>query len=173
MNKRGQFFLVGAFVIVGIILGLSASVNFAEVQQDREYFYDQAREVEQETKKIMDYGVFYNKDVLSTTSDFLFEYNEQIGQDDALFIYKADEPALQVYALYFEESNIGSVSLLGGTATVPVNKNTAKVVNVVVDGENIIAYMDGREYKFELREGYNLFYALSKEEEDERLVAVG
>lgn len=179
MNKRGQFFLVAAFVIVGIILGLTSTINYTKLQQDRESFYDQAEEVEHETKQVIDYGVYYSKDTRKTVTDFLYTYKDQIGQDDALFIYKSD---LDFYALFFDETNIGSISLLGGTANscgqnckvIPINKKTGKEIQVIVDGNKILAEIDGRKHVFIAREGYNLFYSLSKDEDGgERLVASG
>jgi len=60
MEKRGQFYLIGAAIIILVVLGLITVVNKAIVQPRPVGFFDLSEDYEAETSKVVDYGV-YNK----------------------------------------------------------------------------------------------------------------
>ena len=45
MNKRGQFFLIAAIIIVGVVVGLASVVNTVRVGGQNEAFYKLAEEI--------------------------------------------------------------------------------------------------------------------------------
>ncbi len=172
MNERGQFFLVATFIIIGVLLGLTTIVNYVNVKESKEYFYDLAKEVGDENKELMDYSAYSEENVLDLTSDFLFNYSDYIGSDQFISVYGNSS---DLYGMHFKEESLGVVGIdTGGEwVTVPVQRKTGKEANVSLQGEEIKVIIDNSTHTFEMKKGYNFFYIVIKEDEDEVLVAEG
>ncbi len=172
MNERGQFFLVATFIIIGVLLGLTTIVNYVNVKENKEYFYDLAREVGDENKELMDYSAYSEENVLDLTSDFLFNYSDYIGSDQFISVYGNSS---DLYGMHFKEESLGVVGIdTGGEwVTVPVQRKTGKEANVSLQGEEVKVIIDNSTHTFEMKKGYNFFYIVIKEDEDEVLVAEG
>ncbi|PIN89572.1 hypothetical protein COU60_03100 [Candidatus Pacearchaeota archaeon CG10_big_fil_rev_8_21_14_0_10_34_76] len=174
MNKRGQFFLIAALVIVGVLIGLSVVVNEVIVKEDKEYFYDISSEVGYETKRVMDFGEYRDGfESKELTSRFLFDYVNYIGQDPVIFIYGN---STDVSAFVFQEQDVGSIGLnTGEEKIIPIQKRKdgGKEANVLVKNGKVSIEIDSVNHEFEMNEGNNLFYIIMREENDEKLVAEG
>ncbi|MCH7525503.1 MAG: DEAD/DEAH box helicase family protein [Bacteroidetes bacterium] len=166
MNKRGQFFLIAAVVIVGIVISLSQVANSVKVNDDDKAFYDLSEEIGFETKRVLDYGVFNSKNLDDLTKDFLVKYKDYIAQEEVLFIY-GDTNNLQ--ALFFESEVIGSVGISTGanrTITIKQTSTSTTKANVVVTGNSATVIINGIDYRFELKQGQNFFLVIIKDEND-------
>ena len=109
-NKRGQFFLLAAFVIIGIVVGLSVVSNSATVNEEDKAFYDLAEEIGFETKQVINFGVYneqFEQDVL--VEDFLVEYADYIAQERVLFVYGDNSDISALYFIY--DDNAGGFSI--------------------------------------------------------------
>ena len=174
MNKRGQFFLIAAVIISALIISLATAVNFVNVEDDNEAFYDLADEVKFETKRVLDYGVFNpSQDTLELTRSFLLEYATYISQEQVVFLYGDRDGVIR--ALAFEEQS-GHVGINTGT---PVS-GTVSVSDLVgreaeIERQNGIVNVKINEvvYDFNLKEGQNFFFVIIKEQDDEKFVAKG
>lgn len=175
-NKRGQFFLIAAAVIVTIIIGSTTIVNSVKVKDSNEHFYDLSREINFETKQVLDYGVFNDfGDIESLIKGFLFQYANYIRQEQVVFIY-GDKNSLN--ALVFEETMLGSIGLSSGVSTSIediVGNVFADVTIQDIDSDSEIDVVTIRinniDYDFNLREGENFFLVIIKEEDGEKFVA--
>lgn len=58
MKKRGQFYLVAALVIIGLVIGLSAVYNTIKVSQEDKTIYFLYEEVNTESSRVIDQGVY-------------------------------------------------------------------------------------------------------------------
>lgn len=178
MNKRGQFFIVVAMIIVSVIAGLSGVVNYAESSEGDEKVYDLSKEIDFETKRVVDWGVFNEEELEQLTSGFLEEYSEYIGEDDAIFIF-GDENELN--ALHFTLEGVGSVGLETGENSPPkridINRRTKEEAEVRVSsgrrsGERKVSVIiDEKDYSFNLKdEQKNFYFIIKKIKGDEEYV---
>lgn len=180
MNKRGQFFLMAAFIIVGIIAGLASVVNVATVNPDRTGFYDLSREVGYETKYLVDYGVYNSYDENAKDElvrNFLEKYSDYIGQDRAVFLY-GDRNGMT--ALYFASLVQGVVGIetqeINGVLFIPIGGIAGEEVQAEItdSGEDFVSVkIDGTDYTFQLRPGENFFSVIIKIEGGEQFVSSG
>ena len=60
-QKKGQFFLIAALVIVVIILGLASIQVSTKVSKENVRIYDLTNEIDLEGKSVVDHGVFADK----------------------------------------------------------------------------------------------------------------
>ena len=87
MNKGGQFFLIAAIVAVGALFGLTAALNTVVAGSSQKPFYSLSNEIGFETKRVIDYGVYYDQNTETLIEDFLLKYKDYIADEKALFIF--------------------------------------------------------------------------------------
>jgi hypothetical protein len=63
-QKRGQFFILAAVIIVSVIVGISVYSNKVLFQDSRGGVYSLKQEVSQETSNVIDYGLYKRDDKL-------------------------------------------------------------------------------------------------------------
>lgn len=175
MNKRGQFFIVAALVIIAAIAGLGTVANYAKSGQKTDRFFDLSSEVNFETKRVLDYGVYNADETEGLISDFLYKYSDYIGQEEVIFVYGDKEGLFK--ALVFNESSVGSIGLTTGlNRDIPIQRRTGRTADVNVvesDGANerIVVSINEISYTFDLREGQNFFFVIIKDQEGDTLVS--
>ncbi|NCN99032.1 hypothetical protein COU62_01355 [Candidatus Pacearchaeota archaeon CG10_big_fil_rev_8_21_14_0_10_35_219] len=180
MNKRGQFFILAAIIVIAIVSGLAGIANYASAGSEQEAFYDLSREVGFETKRVLDWGVFNEENVDVLTEGFLYEYANYIAteREEVLFVY-ADEESLEIEALIFLEESVGRIGLDTGSNRdkgIQINRRTGKEVEeVFVDNiqKKVTVRIDGIDYTSHLTKGQNIFFVIIKEVDGERYVATG
>ncbi len=60
LGKRGQFFLIAALVISGILIGFASLYNVAHTPKEDNSVYDLSSELNYENSQVIDQGVFTN-----------------------------------------------------------------------------------------------------------------
>ena len=177
MNKRGQFFLFAAFVVIAILSGLATIATEAKVNNKQTQFYDLSNEIGDETKHVIDYGVYNQQNTDTLLSSFLTDYASYIAQEETIFIYGN---ASGVKALVFQNINSGSVGIatydgISGTPiSVPIQEIEEKDAQVSIEqGNNIVIKINEIKYQFNLLEGQNFYFVIIKNTNGERIVAQG
>lgn len=171
-NKRGQFFLIAAIIVVGLIIGFASAVNSVNVRNNNEAFYDLADQVGFEIDRVLDYGVYNQQDTLELAKNFLEDYTDNLALEQAVFIYGNLN---EVRALYFSEIE-GSVGINTGTAingVVTIRDWAGWESEVRRDNGKVIININGVEYISELRPGENFYFIITKYEDGEIFVAKG
>lgn len=171
MNKRGQFFLVAAIIIVGMVIGLAAIVNTAKTNPEDETFESLSKEISYETKQVIDYGVYNNLPVEDLTTSFLANYSLSLADEEALFIFgqKSDPKAL----FFSGSENVGSVSLgsPGSQVSVSITSAGTSEAEVEISGDEAKVNINNIDYSFKMKEGENFHAIIIKNEGGERIVA--
>ena len=172
MNKRGEFFLIAAVVIVGIIITLGAiNISTKAPAKDNTAFYDLSREIDYESNKLIDYGVYKSKDpsaIGSSVLSFVANYSAANPDTDLLIVY-GNKDNIQI-SLY-DKTATGEISVGGAISqqssrmpTVPQYEQEGSSLTVQLDSETNLT--------FELQPiGENFFIVLKKQAGEETLVA--
>ncbi|MCW8965383.1 MAG: hypothetical protein OQK82_01655 [Candidatus Pacearchaeota archaeon] len=171
MNRKGQFYLLSAIVIISIIIGFSAISTYTK-KTDTVRVFDLGDELEIESSNVLDYGT-YNADEIDDLDEFLKnfteEYAEYVGEDTEIaFIFgnAADENATVVN---YEEIVIGDIEIGSSTITSTqrvTNESSAYITSN--EGENIITiYFKGISYDMNLNPGENFYFVISQRVGDE------
>ena len=170
-NKRGQFFLIAAIIIVGLIIGLATTVNSVRVGDENKAFFDQAEEVKYEGDRVFDYGVYKEEDTDLLIQEFIETYANYIAPEEFLAIYGNEN---DLTGLRFTNNDIGSVGInTGGIPTeITIQEIIGQIAEVTVDNEGkVIVEIDGIKYEFKLRKGENFFVLIRKNLNNEKFVA--
>lgn len=178
MNKGGQFFLIAAIVAVGALFGLTAALNTVVAGSSQKPFYSLSNEIGFETKRVIDYGVYYDQNTETLIEDFLLKYKDYIADEKALFIFGDWQGNLR--GLHFTNAGAGGLGVsaggLPGTIQVDLSLATEATVEPCPDGSgHVCVSIEGIDavYEFDPQPGQNFFFVIVKEENDERFVATG
>lgn len=175
MNKKGQFFLIAAIVIVGIIITLSAiNISTKTPAKENTAFYDLSKEIAFESNKLIDYGVYQYRGQTSpapSVTSLVANYSAVNPDTDMLFIY-GNRTALTI--LLYNKTSLGTESFGTGGAPVGINieTRTPTTPGYLIEGNNVTVQLGGiAPLTFELQPGENFFIVLKKEAGEETLVA--
>ena len=172
MNKRGQFYIIAAVIVVGIVVGLSSTVNSAVVGGEREQFYDLADEINYETKQVIDYGVFNSLEIDNLLIGFLGKYADYISKEQVLFLV-GDSADVNAYSFATQEAGGLGLILTSNPSSITIQEIGSVTAEVSLDPDLgiVTATVEGIDYIFNLEEGENFFFVIIQTEEEERFVA--
>lgn len=115
MNKRAQFFLLVAVIIVAVVISLGITANQAIVSREPIDFYDFSYEVKVEIGEVIDYGIYSDFDDDAKIDEFVDLLSESIADRD---------PTAEFVIIY-------------GDSISGVNVRNEREDPIIVDGEEI------------------------------------
>lgn len=172
-DKRGQFYLLGAIVIIIVIIGFAAVSNYAKKRTTSE-IYDIKEELGIESGKVLEYGTTPGN--IDVTENFTEQYETYAGADKEIyFIFGNIEEGITVITYDEKESEISLVveGKIGQQVLNPVLIKETKTpyyvedegvykVDIKTDEENV--------YTFELNPGENFYFIISQAIGEEEFV---
>lgn len=179
MKKRGQFYLIAAVVIVAIILGLSSVTNYIITKRKPVKFYDLSSELNEESVRVVDYGVYNEEDIPKIIENFTDEYFIEYAEEkekgtELVFVYGNKD---NVTVATYTSEQTGEISINYGATTfvhTGLDKyvaNRTSFVPELVEGEyRVRVYILGVEYDFKLQEGENFLFVMAKKTEEETYI---
>jgi len=169
MNKKGQFYLLAAIIIITLIVGFATVSNYAKKKSSVKV-YDLKDELNIESGKVLEYGTF--SEGQDKTKEFAAKYADYAGENKKLYFIYGDSQQIYIQGFGVET---GSVSLTGpltgqGGASSGVTTHGETTGNLTPKtGQTTIAVsLEGFDYKFELKPGENFFFVISQEIEGEQ-----
>lgn len=147
MNKKAQFYLISAVILVILIVGLVSVTNYS-AKKGNSYISNYGEELEIESEKVIDYSSL-NSD--SKLDDFTSQYSNYLGtRADAYFI-TGSEGNMQAYKY-----------------TNNIKTDLSSYLTLTEDKINF--ELENTTYEFDLNKGQNFYFILSKEIEGENYV---
>ena len=169
-NKKGQFYLIAAIVIVAVIIGFAAVTNFykrGNVAEKKVYYL--ANELDVEGSYVVDYSVYNGEEAIDLLKNFVEEYGKYAGEDRNIYFVFGNKRDIVVAT--YEEYISGTISV-SGTGT-PIGqdiedknfKTTRNPFGVDQDMVTINIEQDGEilPYTFTLNEGENFYFVISED----------
>ncbi|MEM4271700.1 MAG: hypothetical protein QXD13_01260 [Candidatus Pacearchaeota archaeon] len=174
MKKKGQIFLIASLIIIGIILTLgSIYVSTKTSPRASTQVLDLSKEIDFESNKVIDYGVYSGVSVESNLSELILTYSAQNPGTDLIFIY-SDEQGNIKETKYIAEVSTGSVA--ASSASIPIIEYKDLHLDIRRDAGKIIVPVPIKDltetanYTFDLKEGENFFIVLRKKTGEEQIV---
>jgi hypothetical protein len=170
MNKRGQFFIIAAVLIVLILFTLSSVSTYAVVKEDPRTINELSDELNREGFYVIDYGVFNEKELATPDADGLVDkflvdgvgeyFLRKTKEANVIFIYGNRNG--EVYAMEYNTVNTGDIRL-SGIGSFEVDRPYAKRGDVSVTSSDnsvdvkISVAGDEKNYEFDMADN-ELFY---------------
>lgn len=166
-NKRGQFYLIAAVIIIAMILGFVAISNQFK-KKDFTKLYDVGEELRIEAAVVLDYGAYNNKDMKEFLINFTKTYLNYTEVENLYFLF-GDTSEVSV-AAYRKLTPI-TILVNGQEFNIPkeeyISQSYSNPTNPVVLTINEI------EHEFELKQGENFYFIASYGSEEEDYVFTG
>jgi len=163
MEKRGQFYIIAAIIIIAVLIGVVALNSQTGVKKQYTKIYDLGEELESETGSVYDYGIYNGNDtdaLIGQWAESYYEYSKGGAVEDWIFIYGNKE---NMTALTFTTVSKGKVGIWAGNkyTGVDIIKGEPKKgkISPGEDNEVTVRFKDF-DYDFELNEGENFFFVI-------------
>ena len=109
-DKRGQFYLIAAIVIIAIIIGFATITNsFKKGSVDEKKVYFLSNELDTEGAYVIDYSVFKSEDVEKKLIEFTSQYGQYAGEDREIYFVFGNKNKIMVAS--YEEITSGTISV--------------------------------------------------------------
>jgi len=176
MKKRGQFYIIAAIIIVVVIVGLSSIANYAIVRKKPVKFYDLGEELNIESGRVVEHGIYNEIDVPSLIEDFTDKYFVNYSEEkekgtELIFVYGNKENAkISTYTTEATGEIIltygaGSFTISGYDKYIPERKTLSNIGE-----DSIVLNIFNNDYSFSLQEGENFLFVISKKTEEETYI---
>jgi len=176
-NKRGQFYLLAAIIIVVLIAGFSTINNYAQ-KKGIVKLYDVGDELNIESSKVLDYGVSSNQEELGgVIDDFTVSYNSYAGEDKEIYFIFGNQDSVSL--ITSEDVTTGEIYLTGvggkiGAQITGEQLNKISYTPSCSGNVCLVSMIIGKDkYDFELKPGENFYFILSQVVGEEQLVVQG
>jgi len=175
MNKRGQFFLIAALVIIGVIAGLTTVYNVTKISEEDLAVYDLTSELNFEGSQVLASGVFndFSDNKIVENIEQLIEFYAQSNPDSEFVGIYGNETTITLIVYRTETDGSISIILGEGGSTFPISGTTRGIIETFSRPSEgiVIIEIDGEVFTFDLRPGQTLYIIVEKESEGERFVA--
>lgn len=162
MDKRGQFFLIAALVVILTLTGLNTVYNFLNSSPEDNSAKNLATEMNYEMKQIIDNG-FYTLSIENIT------YNI----NHTLNLYSSLHPEAE-FAIFYGSDSDALSSNLGFRVYHAVNE-TRREIRILqmlsASNQAKITLDENDEYLFNITQGQNLFIIVKIKNNQERVVS--
>ena len=163
-------YLVAALIIAALIIGLGTIYNYARLSKEDKNVLGLSREIDYETSRVIDRGVFKGEDINKQVEN-ITEYYANLNPRNELVTVFGDVNQLTAY--HYKLNNEGTICIQTGSCTgIEFFSKVRDNVQVIQDNNNLkVSLEQGDVYEFELKPGKNFYIVLIKEKENEIFVA--
>ena len=170
MDKRGQFYLIAAIIIIGIVLTSVTAVNYVKTKKQKYPIYSIGDIVNFETAQVLDNGIVNNVDLDDRMLEWITAYSEYGSKSvsgDWLFIYgtKDSSGATTLNALIINQSTSGTVGFDGTMSIEIIDPHTVRIRGLPTTvnpstGKVDVTVFD-KIYSFDVKEGQNFYFVIT------------
>lgn len=172
MNKRGQFYIIAALIIVAAISSLTAVSTYAITRPEPRVIESVSSDLKTEGPSIVDFGILNNKDSNDILEDFAKDefapyFLQKTENANILFIF-GNKTSL--FGVRYREEVSGKISAsIGGRASWYItNPYSEKIdINVFPSDESLRVNLLNNTYQFELMDNEMFYFIIGQEKEGE------
>ncbi|MEJ2267910.1 MAG: hypothetical protein P8X70_02450 [Nanoarchaeota archaeon] len=171
-NRKGQFYLIAAIIIIAIIIGFAAVSNYAKKKEVIK-LYDLGEELGIESENVLDFGTYNEyseEDMEDLLTEFVQSYSSYATEGKNLYFLFGNNKEFHFIA-YQELASDVSIDIGEGInliQTEPGQKYDFTPENGKISEVKII--IGDLEYEFDLKPGENFYFIISQEIEGEQYV---
>jgi hypothetical protein len=172
MNKRGQFYIIAALIIVLAISGLTAVSSYTLVKPDPKVLESISSDLKLEGPKIFDSGIFSNSDPSSLFEGFIKNefapyFLQKTENADIVFIYGN---ITDLYGLKYKNEFTGTLTItIGSQAEWYQTSPFLEKMNIrIYPGDDFLKVtLLNRTFQFKLRDNEMFYFVIGQEKEGE------
>ena len=171
-NKRAQFYIIAALLIVLAVSGLASISTYAIVKQDPKIISSLSSDLKSEGARIVDYGIYNSQDISSLLNDFTNKefapyFLEKVKNSNVLFVYGNQT---NLYGTRYNLTDKGTISAtIGGESEWYMTGPSIENINInLYPGQDFLKVnLLNKTFQFELRENEMFYFIIAQEKEGE------
>ncbi len=175
MNKRGQFFLIAALVIITLLISARAIYNVASSSGEDVRTYDLSKEIVFEGAQVLDHGIYTkNKEEIGKNIESLIANYSKANPESTILVLYGDREELMF--IQFDRERSGGVGIDFGT-NVPIEQEISSIkgkkgkLSPDEFGNVEIKLNDKTTVNEKIQEGQSIYIILKREKDGEEIVA--
>lgn len=169
-DKKGQFYVVAAIMIIVIIIGMAGVSNYITTKEEPKGFYKLESELGLEGAKVIDYGIYNNQEISIIIAGFTEDYANYVaktGEDFELAIVQGNQNSGKI--IRFTKESSGYVE--AGEFGLPKAREVVTIIEPVPLGQTkVIVDVGNKTYEFTLKENENFLFVMTTSEGFEKHV---
>ena len=170
LNKRGQFYIVTAVIIVLVVIGMASIDTQVYVNPLSTTVYELGFELNQEGSKIIDYGIYNEEDTNLFLSKFIegefADYFLKKTKDTEIYFVHGNET--EVVITNYNTTSRGEITFANSAIDIKGELISKEIVNP--DSKKIKVKIEDRDYDFDLNPGQNFYFLIKYNEGEEILI---
>ncbi|MBT4165564.1 hypothetical protein HOE04_00825 [archaeon] len=172
-NKRGQFYIVAALIIVLAIIGLTSTTTYAYTKSNTNTIYKLSSELKQESIQIIDYGIYNNQDLnqfitdefsTKTFPDYFFPKTDNL---DLFLIYGNDQ---EIRKIQYIQVNKGTINSDLTIAQIKEDYIIKETIDSPLPIEEVQVEIQETTHTFNLKPGENFYFIIANQKGDELFI---
>jgi len=175
MNKKGQFYLLAAIIIISLIIGFSTVSNYVKKTSPAK-LYDLGEELGIESVEVIEYGVYnqLGEGISNLTIHFTGIYTSFVGEGKEMYFIVGDIDDVYLYTYKDITGGIVTIDVGEGHSKLEItNKELTKENITPAPGEDIVVMIKGIEYNFKLKPGEIFYFIIVQQIDGETYVVTG
>lgn len=170
MNKRGQFYIIAAIIIVLAIATIASVKTYAYTKPRPRTIESMGSELREESLRIVDYGIYNRENITKLLNNFTDEYADyflkKTNNANVIFVYgnKTD-----LFAAKYDTISTGKVSATIGNSGTNWNMETSFTNRTKINavGNSVIVTIFNKDYLFNLQDNEMFYFVIVQEKEGE------
>ncbi|MCX6747165.1 MAG: hypothetical protein NTU63_03475 [Candidatus Pacearchaeota archaeon] len=172
-NRRGQFYLIAAVIIIAVVVTVFTVSNYIE-RKESVQLYNLGEELGIESQNVLDYGTYNGFDENATRwliTDFVDSYVNYIGEGKNIYLLFGNKDTIKIMAY----------QIINESVSVSIDNGVAQLVQIDSLGEGsqefsvgsmskVVITIGGVVYEFQLKPGENFYFVISQKIGGEKYV---
>ena len=174
MSKSGQFYLVTAVVLAGIIIGISAISNYSKKERNPE-LDKLTEEIKIESVKTMDYGTNNNfngaqmNQLMQNFTNYYVNYEARNGKN--LYFVFGNSNNITISG-YQETAKVVSAS--SGSSQTTITQSAGNFTGSISPSvSSLVLSIDGKQHNFNLSTAENFYFVITQDVSGGEYVVTG
>jgi len=171
MKRRGQFYLLGAIVIISIIIGFAVISNYSKKKQTP-LIYDLKDELGIEGVNVIEYGT-YNElgpNFANLTLHFSGVYSSFAGDKKNMYFIVGTGNNITMYSFTDVVQGTYSIDVGGGYSKIDIKNKEFKENKIIPTSKKITVNVEGKDYEFDITPGENFYFIITQKINGEKYV---
>ncbi len=170
-NKRGQFYLLAAIIIIVITIGFAAISNYSKKNTSTK-IYDLGKELEIESMRILDYGTYssLNEVQMVRLLEGFIEAYSNYGEVEKIYFIFGNTESITVIGYQELITEEIQVDVGRGVSPLQITEGSPTSAQYFPRGNKVKIIINDVEYEFKLNSGENFYFVIYQEIEGEEYV---
>ncbi len=172
MNKRGQFYIIAAIIIILAVAGLASIRTYTTVTPKPRSIESVGSELREEGYRVVDFGVYNKENITKYLNNFTDIYApyflRKTGNANAIFVYGNTS---DLFSAKFDNVSTGRVSATVGGSNPSWNMDTSFVnrtrVNFDPITRKVTVTIFNNPYEFDIKNNEMFYFVIIQEKDGE------